>query len=135
MKTLKWLVLTMLFGLTQSQLASGQEVNDYEKAGKLPEYPGGQDAFKAYLAENISWPAEARAVGAQGKVYISFTVDKKGKIKDAEITRGVHTALDAEALRVVQNMPDWQAGEKDGEQADVRLTVPVAFALSPDKNE
>ncbi len=138
MKTIKWLFPIVILGLMLHLPAVGQENNDeqvYTEVDQMPEYPGGIEKLMAFFTENISYPEEAKKEGIQGKVFVSFTVDKKGEVVDAEIARGVHSALDAEALRVVELMSEWTPGKKDGQAVNVRYTMPVNFKLDSEKKE
>ncbi|MCA1760686.1 MAG: energy transducer TonB, partial [Bacteroidales bacterium] len=97
--------------------------------------PGGQEALKQFIAEKVVYPEDAKKEGIQGKVYVSFTVDKKGGITDTKIERGVGTSLDKEALRVTKSMPAWQPGKQDGNLVNVRFTMPIHFALASNDEE
>lgn len=99
-------------------------------ADKEPQFPGGFDAMVKYLLENVKYPEHAKKDGIQGKVLVSFTVTKTGKIKDAKVTQPVNKLLDAEALRVVNSMPDWIPGEVDGKIVDAEMTLPIQFKLN-----
>jgi TonB family protein len=138
MKTLRWLLSVIIMGLVINLPAKGQE-NDSEKVytevDQMPEFPGGQDQLFKFIADNVTYPAEAKKEGIQGKVYISFAVGKNGEIADAKVERGVHAAIDAEALRVVEKMPAWTPGKKDGKQVKVKYTLPINFALAPKPKE
>ena len=95
-----------------------------------PQFPGGEEALRQYIANNIRYPESARENGIQGKAYVSFRITREGKVTDVRLTRGVHPPLDQEALRVVNNMPDWKPATKNGQVADSPLiTVPVNFVI------
>jgi TonB family protein len=81
------------------------------------------------MMEEVKYPKEAANAGVEGKVFVEFTVTKEGKIKDAKVAKGAEESLDKEALRVVNAMPDWTPGEKDGKKVDVKMTLPIAFKL------
>jgi TonB family protein len=92
---------------------------------KMPEFPGGSNAIADYICKNIKYPESARNSGKQGKVLVSFTVDRKGRVKNTTITKSVCPELDAEALRVVKMMPPWKPAKED----EVNLTLPINFKL------
>ncbi|NDV46147.1 TonB family protein [Paludibacter sp. 221] len=96
---------------------------------KMPEFPGGQQAMFEYLNKNLKYPAEAQKNGEQGRVIVQFVVEKSGKIKDITVIRGVSSSLDKEAVRVVENMPDWTPGEQRGQKVDVKYTLPFSYKL------
>lgn len=102
----------------------------YEVVEKMPEFPGGGAELMKYLSSNIKYPVEAHKAGIQGRVVVSFVVNKDGTVKDAKIVRSVDKSIDAEALRVISAMPKWQPGYQDGKAVSVRYTVPVTFRLT-----
>ena len=95
----------------------------------MPEFPGGELALRKYIANAIKYPVIAQENGIQGKVYVTFVVDKDGSISDARIARGVDAALDKEALRVVGTLPKWKPGKQRGKPGRVSYTVPIKFVL------
>ena len=96
----------------------------------MPEFPGGQEALFAYLAQNVKYPVVAIENNIQGRVIVQFAVAKDGKIEDAEVVRsGGDPSLDKEALRVIKAMPKWQPGRLRGKPVRVKYTVPVNFRL------
>ena len=95
-----------------------------------PEFPGGMEALMKHLSKEIKYPKEAQEKGTQGRVIVQFVVRKDGSITDAKIMKPVDPLLDAEALRVVSEMPNWIPGKQRGEAVNVRFTLPVTFRLS-----
>lgn len=95
----------------------------------MPEFPGGQSALFKFLGKNINYPTKAKAKNIQGKVYINFIVTKEGEISNAYVIKGVYPSLDAEALRVINHMPDWSPGKQDGEVVSVKYNIPINFKL------
>lgn len=96
---------------------------------EMPEFPGGELALRTYLAQSIKYPVIAQENGVQGKVYVTFVVDKDGSISDATVARGVDPSLDQEALRVVNSLPKWKPGKQRGQPVRVSYTVPINFVL------
>jgi TonB family protein len=96
---------------------------------EMPEFPGGEQALRKFIANNIEYPVSAQENGIQGKVYVTFVVDKNGDVANARIARGVDPALDREALRVVNSLPKWIPGKQRGQNVNVSYTVPINFAL------
>jgi protein TonB len=96
---------------------------------EMPGFPGGEGKLFEYLQKNIKYPPVARENGIQGRVYVTFVVDKDGKIKDAKILRGIGGGCDEEALRVVRSMPQWKAGRQNGRSVQVQYNLPVNFTL------
>jgi len=95
-----------------------------------PEFPGGYQALRKYLAENIEYPEVAAENQIQGTVYIQFVVTSNGNVEKAKVVRGVDRALDKEALRVVNSMPNWKPGKQRGKAVSVWYTVPIKFVLN-----
>lgn len=95
----------------------------------MPSYPGGMEECMRFLVRNLKYPVEAQKAGTQGRVILSFIVNKDGSISNVEVMRSVSKELDAEAVRVVQSMPKWKPGKQRGQAVDVRFTMPVTFHL------
>ena len=94
-----------------------------------PSFPGGIQAFGEYLGKNIRYPAESRKRGVQGKVIISFVVEKDGSLTGTYIARGVDEYINKEALRVLNLSPKWTPGTQNGKLVRVAYAVPIAFTL------
>ena len=97
---------------------------------QLPEYPGGMVELMKFLQRNMRYPKEAQEQGKQGRVIVQFVVEKDGSITDAKIAKSVDPQLDAEALRVVNAMPNWTPGKQRGKEVRAYFTLPVTFRLS-----
>lgn len=97
----------------------------------MPTFEGGNvDNFRKWVMMNVKYPEEAVLDSITGKVYVIFVVNREGKVTRAEILRGVHPLLDAEALRVVNLSPLWVPGKQRGELVDVRFSITVNFAIN-----
>jgi TonB family protein len=96
---------------------------------QMPEFQGGDQALRKFIANSVKYPKKAQENGVQGKVYVSFVVSKEGKVANAKITRSVNPLLDKEALRVVNQMPTWKPGYQKGKPVNVSFTVPINFVL------
>jgi len=98
---------------------------------EMPKFKGkNPDEFKKYLNSKIQYPQEAIDKKIEGRLFVQFTVGKDGYIKDAKIARGIHPALDQEALRIVYSSPRWTPGKQRGQNVNVTFTFPVIFKLS-----
>ena len=106
-----------------------EEEEVYMVVEEAPEYPGGYQALLDLLRKNVKYPAICRDNGIQGRVVVSFVVDKDGSVVEPEVVSSVHPALDAEALRVISLMPKWKPGSQRGETVRVKFSVPVTFSL------
>ncbi|SFT91824.1 protein TonB [Lishizhenia tianjinensis] len=100
------------------------------------QFPGGPEGMKTYLMENTEYPKLAQQLGEEGKVYVKFVVERDGSLSNFEIIRSSGSkTLDAEALRVVKNMPDWTPAEKDGEKVRSVCRFPINFTLGKEKKK
>lgn len=95
----------------------------------MPEFPGGLEGLLGFLSRNIRYPALARQNGIQGRVYLSFVVEKDGTVSTIQILRGIGGGCDEEAIRVVENMPRWTPGRQNGRPVRVIYNLPVRFSL------
>ena len=116
--------------MAETQIKSVPDSVVFQVVEEMPDFPGGVQALMDYLSKNVRYPAEAHAIGAQGRVIVSFTVKKDGSIADTKVERSVNPYLDKEAMRVIAAMPKWKPGKQRGEAVNVKFTVPVAFRLS-----
>ena len=96
----------------------------------MPKFPGGEKAMYTYIAKNVKYPAKAKQEGTQGRVFVTFVVEKDGSISEVALLRGVSEELDQEALRVIKSMPKWTPGEQSGKPVRVQYRMPIKFALS-----
>lgn len=101
----------------------------YVYAEIMPEYPGGMDSLMNYLRQNTIYPNDAQKKGISGRVYVQFVIDTDGSLQKIKVIRGVYPSLDAEAIRVIRNMPPWIPGKHDGEKVKVQMSVPINFLL------
>ena len=95
-----------------------------------PSYPNGMDAFISFIREQIVYPQLARRSGIEGKVMVQFVILASGKITNAHIVKSVGGGCDEEAIRIVNAMPNWNPGKKDGKPVNVRVTLPIIFNLN-----
>ncbi|GGG61717.1 energy transducer TonB [Hymenobacter glacieicola] len=101
----------------------------YHVVDEMPTFRGGAPAFFAFLQKELRYPQEAELRNVSGKVYVSFVVDEQGRIRDAQVLRGLGAGLDQEALRLVRLMPWWVPGRLKGQAVRVAYTLPIAFKL------
>jgi TonB family protein len=101
----------------------------FSSVEQIPEFPGGITEFYNFLSKNIRYPGESRKKGIQGRVIISFIVEKDGELTNFKIARGVENNIDQEALRVLKMSPKWKPGFQNGLPVRVAYTVPISFTL------
>ena len=100
----------------------------------MPQFPGGAANLMSYLQQTIRYPKEAMEAKTQGRVIVQFVVEKDGSISGAHVVKSVNPQLDAEALRVVNAMPNWTPGTQNGQTVRVKYAVPISFRLKGDEN-
>ncbi|MFQ8596673.1 MAG: TonB family protein [Alistipes onderdonkii] len=97
--------------------------------GGNPGY-GDLNTFRAWVQKNIKYPAEAFRNGEQGRVVLSFVVEKDGSVSNIQILQTPGKAFSEETRRVVAASPKWKPGEQRGEKVRVRYTLPVDFRIT-----
>lgn len=100
-----------------------------ENAEEMPKFPGGLQGLMQYLAKNIKYPTDAQQSKTQGRVVLQMIVNKDGGVISPKIIQSVSPSLDAEAIRIVLNMPRWEPGKDKGEPVAVQYTLPITFTL------
>ncbi|MFC0516636.1 TonB family protein [Mucilaginibacter angelicae] len=100
----------------------------------VPEFPGGLEAFSKFLSGNIKYPATAPEQKIQGRVIITFVVERDGALSNEKVVRGITEDLNNEALRVIKLSPKWKPGVQNNHPVRVQYSVPINFALTPDEN-
>ncbi len=111
---------------------SSAQVQDtiYDEVDEMPVFPGGEAALMTFVAKNVKYPEASKKNGEQGIVYVKFVVDKKGKVKNPTIEKGVTKGLDDESLRVVGLLPDFEKpGYKNGKAVSVHFILPIKYKL------
>lgn len=96
---------------------------------EIPQFEGGMEAFTKWLTQNLSYPAEAQRGRIQGKVLVSFIINRDGSISSPKIEQSVHPLLDREALRVIRMMPRWTPGKIKAKPCRTLFAIPIVFQL------
>ena len=130
----KLLFLLVLNVLSIANVLAQEELSEFNLVEVMPEfleYKGkvGEQALMSFLGENIHYPDSAAAQGVQGVVYVSFIIEKNGKVSSAKVLKGVNPYLDDEALRVISDMPKWKPGKQKGKNVRVQFSLPIRFSL------
>jgi protein TonB len=105
------------------------EVKIFDIVEQMPSFPGGDKALFDYLSENIKYPEDCEETCVQGRVIVTFVVEKDGSITEAKVVKSVYPSLDEEALRVVNSMPKWRPGKQNGNSVRTKYTIPINFKL------
>ena len=135
MKKLILLVVVALFCST-SVMAQTEVEDDaiFVVAENAPEFPGGSDSLYAYIARNIKYPEAAKKEKIEGRVFVTFVIEKDGQVSSAKILRDIGGGCGEEAIRVVKNMPKWKPGTQRGNPVRFQFNLPVSFLLGKDAN-
>ena len=117
MKTIKVLAVLIILSVSMfGQKDTTKQEDIFTIVEKMPEFPGGKTAMMQYIAKNVVYPKAEKEAGIGGIVYVTFVVERDGKVDEAKVLKGVPngSGLDAEALRVVNAMPKWKPGTQSG---------------------
>ena len=101
----------------------------YDIVEQMPCFPGGDEAMMTWVRQHLQYPESARRDSIEGRVILTFVVERDGTTTDFKVVRSVHPALDAEALRLLSTMPRWIPGRQNGVALRVKYTYPVTFRL------
>ena len=101
----------------------------YDIVDVMPSFPGGMQEMMNFLLTNVQYPKKAEKKGIEGRCIVRFIVEKNGSISNVKVVRSVHPLLDAEAVRVVNSMPKWKPGKRNGKPVRVKFNIPVQFKL------
>jgi TonB family protein len=91
---------------------------------------GGWGVFYEHVARKMMYPAQARRMGIEGKVYVEFVVLTDGSIADVRVKNGIGAGCDEEAANVVRTSPPWIPGKNKGVAVNQRMVLPIAFKLN-----
>jgi len=114
---------------SNAEEAVGPDTTIYSNVEQKPEFPGGDEAFLKFIADNLHYPDSAKAKGIQGRVFVTFVVEFDGSISNVNILRGIGGGCDEEAVRVMKMMPAWVPGMQRGEPVRVQYNLPIKFTL------
>lgn len=120
-------LLSGLFFAKSSLQAQCKEV--LKSAEQMPEPVGGLKAFYDYIGANLRYPEEARSKKVEGRVHVTFVVDTDGSISNVQVSKGLGSGCDEEAIRLIQSAPKWNAGRQGGSPVCVEVTRPITFAI------
>lgn len=128
-----WYALPITFRLSDDDTPDSKTADKTEdtqiKPEVMPQFPGGEMSMMKFLMDNIKYPKSAVADSIQGRVIVKFVVTKSGKISNIKVENSLHPALDVEAIRVVNLMPDFIPGKVGGKPVDTSYCLPISFRL------
>ena len=105
------------------------EKDVYTVVENTPKFPGGMAELGKYINNNLVYPEAAKRAQVSGRVFVSFIVDKAGKISNIMILKGIGFGCDEAAIRLMLKMPHWEPGTQDGKPVNVRYNLPINFEL------
>ena len=109
--------------------ANSDDERVYEVVETNAQFPGGEQECYKWLAQNMRYPAKAQEEGIQGRVIVSFVVNKDGSIVDVKTLRSPHSSLTKEAERLVKSMPKWKPATQGSKTVRSRFSLPLMFSL------
>ncbi|RZL46499.1 MAG: energy transducer TonB [Pedobacter sp.] len=98
---------------------------------EFPEFPGGMAAWSKFIQKNLRYPYTAQENGVQGKVFVSFVIEKDGSVSDVSLVKGIGSGCDEEALRVIKKSPLWKPGKQNNNKVRVRYNMPINYTITP----
>jgi TonB family protein len=98
---------------------------------EMPVFPGGDSLLLKYIVDNTHYPEVAKSEKIMGRVIVRFCVTETGDVDRVSVIKGVHPALDKEAIRVISSLPQFEPGKQGGVAVPVWYMTPVTFTLSP----
>ncbi|WP_158828787.1 energy transducer TonB [Mucilaginibacter lacusdianchii] len=101
----------------------------FKSVDVAPNFPGGLNKFYEFIGKSLRYPRTDLTNGTQGRVYVTFVVEKDGSLTNVKYERAPSRTLGDEAVRVVSASPKWIPGTQKGQTVRVQYTVPVAFTL------
>lgn len=127
-------LLILLEGL--SSLADKSK-NDsiFQAVEQMPEFPGGLDELMKFVAGNVKYPEEAKDKNIEGRVFVSFVIEKDGSVNEVKVLRGIGGGCDEEAVRVISSLPKWKPGMHKGEPVRVSYQMPINFKLNDESKQ
>lgn len=114
---------------SESPAVTVETAKVYDVVEEMPSFPGGPAKLFEYLSQNIHYPLVAEENGVQGRVVVTFVVERDGSITDVKVVKSVDPSLDKEAVRLIKSMPKWKPGKQNGSAVRVKYTTPVTFRL------
>ena len=121
--------LCLMTANAQKTVVSQSNQNVYDQVEQMPEFPGGMPAMIEFLQTNMKYPEDAIKQKVGGRVMVMFVVETDGSLSNVRVAKKVFPSLDAEAVRVVKNMPKWKPGKEKGRAVRVNFTLPVVFNI------
>lgn len=114
-------------GPSEEEEAEGNQI--FTVVEQNPSFPGGEAELMKFIRKTLKYPPFAAENGIQGRVTLSFVVERDGSIANVEVMRSPADELSKEAIRVVNAMPKWSPGKQRGKPVRVKFVLPITFRL------
>lgn len=101
----------------------------YGVVDELAHFPGGDEALRRFVAENLHYPEAMRQQGKSGRVFVTIEISKKGKITNPRIIKTPDEGFNEEVIRFVKSMPKWKPAKVKGKKVASRMILPLMFRL------
>ncbi|RZL34413.1 MAG: energy transducer TonB, partial [Pedobacter sp.] len=128
-------LIPVVDGPSAPVMASPVSAPDYDNSGHpaevdiMPEFPGGMNALRKFIGNNLQYPEEAQENEVSGTVYAKFVITKDGNVANIEIERKLGYGCDREVIRILKKMPKWNPGKLNGKAVNCQYRLPITFAL------
>ncbi len=132
MKIIACLCVAFLLGLgySHAQVDDSTKNDAPLQVEQRATFPGGNHLINKYVSDKLAYPKDAIAEGVEGRVNVTFFIDKEGKVKDAKVVKSLHPSLDKAAIDVIKGMPDWEPAMYSGKPVKSSYTLPISFKLT-----
>lgn len=107
---------------------SGEELS-FNCIEALPVFPGGFDSLASYYNRNLKYPETAINDNIQGKVIVSFIINKKGEVTSVKLIKSIRHDLDSSCITTIKKLPNWKPGTMENKTISIKLCQPIRFKL------
>lgn len=114
-------------GVNSEGVQTFMEVYEYDYVEVKPTFPGGDEKLLGFVNHTRVYPEKAYRQGVRGRVMCSFVILADGSVSNVRVLRGVEPTLNAEAVRILEAMPQWNPGKIEGKPVPVRMIYPIPF--------
>ncbi|PAW93289.1 hypothetical protein CKK33_07160 [Mucilaginibacter sp. MD40] len=127
-----FLALSVMFSQAQDS-TQNKKVIIFKAIEKVPAYPGGVEAIGRHITQNLKYPEVAKLIGINGRIIISFVIDKQGVVREVTPVNCIGAGCESEAVKVIESLDTWSPGMQDGKPVRVQYQIPISF-LTPKEN-
>ena len=127
-----WTFESQIYTINVTNVQSPIQDDDdyvYDFVDDMPQFPGGEVGLNKYIEDNLNYPKRVQKAGVSGRVYTECIIEKNGEVTNEKVYLGISRKLEAEALRLLQKMPNWIPGKNKNKTVRVKLTIPIDFII------